>query len=85
MEKFPRIYCLSIPGTDRMKFMKEQFEKLNLQYEFVHGKIYDSRDVPFNRIKNCWALVNGLYLGNKYYEKVAARVYGCLDGHIRLL
>lgn len=66
-KKFPRIYCLSIPGTDRMKFMKEQFENLGLQYEFVHGKIYDSRDVPFNRIKNCWALINGPSLGNKYY------------------
>lgn len=76
-----RIYCLTIPGSDRHRFMKEHLENCGCPYQFVFGNFFKDEEVPWEKVTHAKAMRHLLKEGAKHFNGV----YGCATGHIRLL
>lgn len=76
MNRIPKIYCLTVPGSTRHKAMDEMFRASGMRYEFVYGKLYDACEIPYSAVCGTFAVSKSGLL----YHTYANGVYGCHTG-----
>lgn len=80
MENMPKIYCLTLKDSPRKEHMRKMLDSLDLDYEFVFGQKPQPEDVPWKKISESERVILG-----EYKQPYACGIYGCCQGHIKLL